>query len=216
MPCMCVAAAYLGIWQLIGTSPHTVSFDMERWENSSWGLHNIERDRLSGTVAAFADGSRVNQAALMHFKHYFVRDFQWAGRNIYSRQANVLYLVDDQTKKATRWHCTCGTGKPAPPVPDQGCLGRAKTQLGDAIRVGEGTVASIHVIRYRAAGRDLHEAAFAPRFGCDLLEERRATYNIIGIPTSWYHFVVRSYVPGEPKSELLSPPPGYAVQDKPL
>lgn len=215
MPCMCVAAAYLGIWQLIGTSPHTVSFDMERWENSSWGLHNIERDRLSGTVATFADGSRVNQATVTHFGHYFIRTSQRAVHYVYRRPANILYEVDDQARTTTVWRC-CTWDEPSRPLPDRQCRGKAKDQLGDAIRVGAGAVAGIPVIRYRATGKDLHEAAYAPQFGCDLLEERSAKYNLIGIPTSWVHFIVRSYVPGEPKRESLDPPAGYAVRKKPL
>jgi hypothetical protein len=74
-------------------------------------------------------------------------------------------------------------------------------------------VAGIPVIRYRVTGsKDEDEVAFAPQFGCDMLEERRTTYNMIGIPTSRFHFIVRSYVPGEPKKEYLYPSLGYAVR----
>jgi hypothetical protein len=72
MACGCALAAYLGLWQLLDSSPRTVAFDIERWENNSWGLHNIDRDQISGTVAISADGSRANGVNSAHFKHYFI------------------------------------------------------------------------------------------------------------------------------------------------
>jgi hypothetical protein len=71
------------------------------------------------------------------------------------------------------------------------------------------------VIRYRVTrSKDEHEVAFAPQLCCDLLEEKPASYNSIGIPTTWFHFIVRAYVTGEPKSESFYPPLGYAIRQK--
>jgi hypothetical protein len=213
MPCECVAVAYLGLTGLISSSPRTVAFDIERWANESWGLHNIYRDRISGTVAVYQDGSRVNNANGKHFRHYFIPSGQTELHNIYNRPQDILYVVDEQAKTATVDRCTSRWEIPPPPAPDRECAVAAKIHLGNATRMGSDTVAGIAVVRYLVTGDGSeHEAAFAPQFGCDVLEERLATYNTIGLPTSRYHFVVRSYVSGEPNSELLSPPPGYVVK----
>jgi hypothetical protein len=73
------------------------------------------------------------------------------------------------------------------------------------------------VVRYRGSGTENeHETVFAPGLGCDLLEERNSTYNVIGLPTSRFHYIVRSYVAGEPDQKVLHPPAQYALQDKPF
>jgi hypothetical protein len=54
--------------------------------------------------------------------------------------------------------------------------------------------------------------AFAPLFGCELMEDERETHNDIGLPTSYYHFIVTSYVFGEPDPVLLMLPQGYQIE----
>ncbi len=217
MPCECYLAAYLGLWQLLGNSPRTVAFDIDRWANDSWGLLNIERDQISGTVAVAGDGSRATVATSTQFKHYFIPSGQWAVHSIYLRPADIAYQVDDQTKTTTILRCTCTWQAPIQPSPDQECKAAAKFHLGASVRIGSGVVAGVSVVRYRATGdkdRDEHEAAFAPRLGCDLLEERSATYNTIGLPATRFHYIVRSYLRGEPRKESFYPPLGSVVRRK--
>lgn len=56
MPCGCALLAYLGLSQQVGaSSARTIAFDMDWWDNNSWGVHNIVRDQISGTIAVFSD-----------------------------------------------------------------------------------------------------------------------------------------------------------------
>src|SRR5205823_4072645 len=101
------------------------------------------------------------------------------------------------------------------PPADPKCSEAAKARLGDGLHVNNvERVAGVVVHRYRTTGnREKHEIALAPQFGCDLLEETSATYNSIGLPTSYFRFIVRSYLPGEPSRELFSPPIEYSMRD---
>jgi len=218
MACGCSLLAHVGLWQLLGTAPRTVSFEIDRWNNDSWGLHNIVRDRIAGTVGIFADGSRVNSIQATHYKHYFIRSGDWPAHSIYIRPANIGYEINDGTRTATLWRCTCTWEESQPPPPDASCIAAARAGLGaNVAQVGSGEIAGAPVIRYKETGsNDQHEIAFAPKFGCDILEERSATYNAIGLPTSRFHYIVRSYLPGNPAQSLLAPPTGYVLREKPL
>ena len=217
MACECALAAYLGLWQLIGNSPRTVVFEIERWENNTWGLHNIERGRTSGTVAVSADGSRANNVSSVQYKHYFIPTTLWTVRNIYRKPENIAFRIDDQARTTSLMRCGCTWEELKAPPLDAGCGGAAAAHFTMPVKVGQGTIAGIGVILYRGSGTENeHEMAFAPRLGCDLLEERNSTYNAIGLPTSRFHYIVRSYVVGEPDQKLFHPPPQYAPQDKPF
>lgn len=217
MACGCVLLAYFGMWQLLGTAPRTVSFETDQWSNDSWGLHNFVRDKITGTVMVYADGSRVNKFKSRHYEHFFIPSGDWTVHSIYLRPANVAYEVDDNTKTARLWRCTCTWDEQQEPPVDAACLSAARAHIGaDATELGVGEVAGASVIRYRKTrSSEDYEVAFAPKFGCDLLEERRATYNAIGLPTFRFHFVVRSYLPGNPAQSDLEPPTGYVVTEKP-
>lgn len=214
MTCGCAVLAYVGLWQLFGNIPRTVAFEIERWENNSWGLHNIVRDQITGTVAVFSDGSRSNNIKVMHYKHYLIPSGDRAGHTIYLRPAHVGYLVDDKARTATLWRCGCSWEETPLALLDSECRAVAKEYLGDSTRMGSGVVAGASVIRYLAAeDTGEREAAFAPQFGCELFEERRTSYNWIGIPTWQFHFIVRSFVPGEPNQQALRPPAGYLIRE---
>src|SRR5436305_1320355 len=107
MPCGCEFAAYLGLWQLLGNSPRTVVFEIEDWQNNDWGLHNIERVWISGTVAVSADGSRANDVTSARYKHYFVPAGRWPGHTIYRKPENIAFQVDDKTRTASILRCSC-------------------------------------------------------------------------------------------------------------
>jgi len=192
-----------------------VSFDFEIWVNNDWGFHNIERTATSGTVAIFGDGSRANFLTFTKYKHYFFPTVSGEIHSIYWRQENLAYMVDDQARLVTILRCRCTWEIPQPPPPDAQCKAVALSYLGAAMYKGVGTIAGLSVITYRTAhDGDEHQASFAPQFDCDVLEEQSTSYNSIGIPTSHSHFIVRSYVPGEPRREFLQPPLGYSIQEK--
>ena len=69
----CVLIAYLGLSTIWDGSPRTIQFQIDDWQNQSWGLHNIDRRRIRCEVAAASDGSRLNRNRENElFKHYFV------------------------------------------------------------------------------------------------------------------------------------------------
>lgn len=213
--CGCMLLAYLGFWQLNADLPRTVVFDLERWENRSWGLHNIERTRMSGKAAISADGSRANTLYAADYEHYFFKQRDSVTRTVYLRPLQVAYRVDDKARTTARIYCNCTWDGAAPPAADADCSAVAEVVLGENARyVRADVVAGIPVVRYKATeGRSEHEGAFAPGYSCDLLEEKRAAYNMIGLPISQYHFVVRSYVPGEPVARVFQLPAEYAVTE---
>lgn len=216
MACGCLLLAYVGLWQLLGTTPRTVFFEIDRWNNDSWGMHNIVRDRIAGTVMVFVDGSRVDNIQATHYKHYLMPSGDWPAHSIYVRPANLGYEINDRTKTVTWSHCRCTWEEPEPPPPDSVCIAAAHAFLGANVTlVGNGQIAGASVIRYKLTGsNDQHEITFAPKLGCDILEEQRTTYNSIGIPTSRFHFVVRSYLHGNPAQKMLEPPTGYVLREK--
>jgi len=82
-------------------------------------------------------------------------------------------------------------------------------------RAGYGTVAGISVIRYRYGDESTsEEMALAPLFGCDIMDEERTTFNDFGLPTSYYHLAVTSYIPGEPDPILFTLPQGYQIVER--
>ncbi|MBZ5728112.1 MAG: hypothetical protein LAP87_24380 [Acidobacteriia bacterium] len=139
--------AYLGLWQLGGIGSRTVEFEIERWENNSWGMHNIVRDQISGTIAVYADGSRENNVKARHYGHYFIPSGTSAAHSIYLRPGNIAYELDDTKKTATLWRCTCTWEEASgPQLEDQECKTVASTTLGLRTRLRAGIVAGVPVI----------------------------------------------------------------------
>ena len=216
MSCGCVLAVYLGLSQLANSPPRTVRFEIETWQNNSWGFHDIDRREGWGTVAIYGDGSRVNKVSANGYEHYFFPNYSYTLHNIYRRGENIVYLIDDRAKTATLSRCRCTWNEPVRPATDRECETVAKSYPANRrVRVGEGRVAGILVIRYWMEDDVYeHERAFAPEFGCEELEETSTSYNKYGLPTSRFHFIVRSYVAGEPNRADLLPPLGYTLLEE--
>jgi hypothetical protein len=110
----------------------------------------------------------------------------------------------------------------SPIEPDDSVCSRTADGLSLKHRIGYGVVAGIPVVvagipvvRYRSSEPSAtHDAALAPAFGCELMEEEENTYNDYGWPTSHRRMRVTSYVPGEPDPALLELPPGYQVTER--
>src|SRR5690242_18241070 len=105
MACGCAALAYFGLWQVLATTPRTVTLEIDQWHNDSWGVHNFVRDQIEGTVMVYADGSRVNRFKSRHYEHFFNPRGDWTVHSIYVRPANVAYEIDDRTKIASLSRC---------------------------------------------------------------------------------------------------------------
>src|SRR5437667_12609282 len=110
MPCGCALLAYM---VSVLNTPATVEFQLEHWANKSFGFHDIDRQRIWGTVAESADGSRSNNIGGTYYRYYFARKGQFSGHAIYLRPSNIAYEVDDAAKTAT----TCLFGPTSPVSP---------------------------------------------------------------------------------------------------
>jgi hypothetical protein len=213
VPCACVLYAYIGLFVRDGQA-RTIRFETDSWENNSWGLHNVDRRKRSGTVSIFSDGSRTNTGTWEYRKYYFVRGGNGQWHTIYLPSHRSTYVIEEDKRVVSRIPCTC-TWEPSRIEPDDAECSRSADRLGLKQRAGYGVVAGIPVVQYRAKDRSAsHAAAFAPAFGCELMEEEETTYNDYGLPTSHRHTRVTSYIPGEPEPALLTLPTGYPITER--
>lgn len=213
MPCACVLYAYIGLSVSDGQA-RTIRCETDSWENNSWGLHNVDRRKQSGTVAIFSDGSRANIGESDYWKYYIVPDRHGHWHTMYLPSRRCAYVIEDDKRIVSRIPCSC-TWEPPRIRPDDSQCSRAADGLGLKLRAGYGVVAGIPVVRYRASDRSAsRDAALAPAFGCELMEEEEKTYNHYGLPTSYRHFRVTHYIPGEPDPALLTLPSGYSITER--
>src|SRR5207302_95789 len=114
----------------------------------------IERERIWGTVAVFANGSRANNVTSAHYKHYFVPAGRWTVHNTYRRPENIAFRIDDKARTASLLHCSCTWEEATPPPPDRECSAVAAARFGEPKKIGQDTVAGIPVIHYRGTGTE--------------------------------------------------------------
>jgi hypothetical protein len=212
VPCGCVLLAYaaaLAPWNL----PATIHFQLDRWENNSWGFYDITRTKVRATLAVFSDGSRFNDIIAEDYSHYFIIDSRLRLHSIYLRSGNAGYRIYDENRMALRVPC-CNWELPQPKADDSECSLSA-TDMHLSRFSGNGEIGGLRVVRYSEANSaETHEAAFAPAFGCEPMEEQRESFNEIGLPTSYYHLIVTEYEPGEPDPRLLQIPLNYRIVDR--
>ena len=212
MPCACLYA-YLG-WAVNDGQARTIRFETDFWANNSWGVHDVARGRDWGTVAIFSDGSRANIGETDYRKYFIVPDGHGQWHTIFRPSHHSVYVIEDDKRIVSRIPCSF-TWEPPRIEPDDSECSRAGDSLGLKQRAGHGVVAGIPVVRYRASDRSAsQDAALAPAFGCELMDEEQTTDNYYGLPTSHRHFRVTYYVPGEPDPALLTLPPEYPVTER--
>lgn len=213
MPCGCVLLAYAGLSFLDG-QPRTIHFQIDRWENNSWGFHNVERDIAGGTVAISSDGSRSNVLEFESRKFYFISQGHFRSHSLYRRRENIGYRIDDQARTVHPVPCSC-TWTPAELRQDDPDCSQTASAYFNGKRISYATVAGISVVRYRLVDESTsEEMALAPLLGCDIMDHERTTFNDFGLPTSYYHLAVTTYVPGEPDPVLMMLPQGYQIVEK--
>lgn len=205
----------MGMVTLFDESPRTVRFEIERWSNDSWGLHNIERDLMWGETAVRGDGSRSNRVEQQLFRHFFVpAGERWVFRSLFLRSEGVGYRIDEEERTVSGGPCGC-TWTPDRVEADDGRCSRAAARYGMTERVGYGRVLGYEVARYRR--RDgFSEVSFATGLGCQVMEQVETTPGAFGIPGSKWHYRVTGYTAGEPDAAMFRLPAGYRVQRKPM
>ena len=201
----------MGMVTLFDESPRTVRFEIERWSNDSWGLHNIERDLMWGETAVRADGSRSNRVEQESFHHFFVpAGKRWVYRSLYLRTEGVGYQIDEVERTVSGGPCGCTWTPDRLKADDGGCSGAA-ARYGMTERIGFGRVIGYEVARYRR--RDGYsEVSFATGLGCQVMEQVETTPGTFGIPGSKWHYRVTGYTAGEPDAAKYRLPAGYRLQ----
>ena len=161
MPCGCVLLAYSAA-VAASSLPATIHFQVDRWENDSWGFHNVMRTAGHAAVAIFADGSRSNVVFANDYRFYLFPNAHFEVDTIYHRSQNVGFTLDDKERVARR-HLCCTWELRAKQPDDSDCTQHA-TELDVKQRVGYGHVAGLRIIRYTSTDEN-HDVHSRPRSG---------------------------------------------------
>ena len=215
VPCGCVLMAYMGFATILDGTPGTFRYEIERWSNDSWGLHNIQRDRMRGETAVRADGSRSNRVEQESFRYFFVpTGKRWVFRSLYLRSEGVGYQIDEEERTVSGGPCGC-TWEDDRVVADDGRCSRAAARYGMTERVGYGRVIGYEVARYQSED-GYSEIAFSTGLGCQVMEKVETTPGTLGIPGSKWHYRLTGYTAGEPDAAKFRLPEGYRVMSRPM
>lgn len=205
--------AYLGLSTIWDGSPRTLKFEIDIWDNKSWGLHNIERHRGQCEVAVMGDGSRMNRCEDQFFEHYFIPKGEYKMQSLYLRSENAGFQIDHTARTVVGGPCGC-TWEPIRALPDDStCSRTAEFRLGQSKHAGSGRIAGQAVVSYQGVDEDgiFTEVSLAPALACEVMEVIRTWPGTLGIPGAKWHYLVTSYKPGEPDPTLFRPPAGYIV-----
>lgn len=215
MPCGCVLIAYLGLHTIWDGTPRTIRYEIDSWQNHTWGLHNIDRQRHSCEVAVATDGSRRNRCQSEVFKHYFILDRRLSFDNLYLRSTNSAFSIDHPARAIDGGPCTC-TWQPLKALLSDGgdCQRTAEARLPGAEYNGTGQVSGHPVVHYRVVETDgsTTDLSLAPGLACEVMEEVSTLPGTLGIPGAKWHYRVTSYKSGEPDASLFQLPAGHTIQ----
>jgi hypothetical protein len=213
VPCSCVLLAYLGlsIWDGL---PRTLQFQIDSWQNNSWGLHDIGRARTRCEVAIASDGSRMNRCEHDSFRHYFIHTGHGVYHTLYLPSDSIGFFLDDAARIAHEDRCKCTWESFRTIADDEECSRTAVARMPGAKKIGEAQEAGYSVVRYRAVDRQGREIqiSLAPSLDCELMEEVRTSPGTLGIPGAKWRYYVTAYKAGEPDRNIFLVPPGYAVK----
>lgn len=189
--------------------PRTLEFQLDTWENDSWGLHKIDRNSTHCRVAVRADGSRHNQCSFEWFRNYFLRRGGNKMTTLYLRPENTAYELDESVQQSRNVPCNC-TWEIEPFQPDDfQCSRTADENAPGATRTGTGRIAGAPVVNYQSLGEDGTEIelSVAPTEHCEVMAMTITTPGTLGIPSSRWAYRVTSYKPGDPDWTLFRRPP---------
>jgi hypothetical protein len=205
--------AYLALSTILDGSPRTLRFQIDDWQNQSWGLHNIDRRRIQCEVAIAGDGSRMNLCEHESFRHYLVPNGRGTIHTLYLRADNAAFEIDDAARSVRGGKCDCGWEPVRAFADDHECSRTAEARLWEGKRIGTGKIAGHSVVRYQSVDDEgvETELSLAPGLACEVMEEVRTWPGTFGIPGAKWHFLVTDYKPGEPERSIFRPPLDYHV-----
>lgn len=214
MPCGCALLAYLGL-SIFDGEARTIRFEINEWENRSWGFHSIDRSRTRCEVAIAADGSRHNRCESQAYRHYIIPSGEQQWHTLYLRTSNSAYQIYDDSRTAVGGKCECSWEPTRLSRADAECSEVTQVHLDAPKRLGTGEIAGQRVIRYGDVTDDgtTVELAFAPHQGCEVMEETRTHKGTWGIPAARRHYLVTSFITGPFGARLFKVPEGYSLQN---
>ena len=211
--------AYLGMfWDDV--QPATIRYEIDYWQNTSWGLHAIDRSSTRCESAVSSDGSRMHRCESADFRHFFVPRGQASIlHTLYEQPTHSGYRIDEEERIARGGPCQCSWTVDRVVDEDDGkCLNTVRERLPTAEYYGTDRVADQPVVRYRATDDQgaFHELALAPGLSCQTMEETTRWKGTWGIPGASYKMRITEYRAGEPSFATFQIPPGYRMEDWPL
>jgi hypothetical protein len=201
----------LSIWDGL---PRTLHFEIDNWENKSWGLHAIDRRTTQCETAISANGSRMNTCNFEEFHHYLVPYARGSEHTLYVQPIHSGYSIDDVARMARGGECACSWDTEQIKSDDSRCSQTASERLPGSTNFGSGRIAGAVVVRYHNVDKDgtVHQLALAPELRCEVMEEILRWKGTVGIPGAQWRYRVTSYQPGEPDPRVFELPAGYSIQ----
>lgn len=215
MPCRCVLLAYLGL-PIFDGLPRTIHFEINDWNNRSWGLYDIERRTDRCETAISENGSRKNKCDFKLFHHYLIPYGGGSWHSLYLQPAHAGYSIDDKTRVARGGPCPCSWDTRRQEPDDSTCSQTAEMLLPGGERLGGGRIGGALVERYqRVDGVATNQLSLAPKYGCEVMESVEWRKGTLGIPAAYRRYRVTLYRPGEPDKSAFELHPGYRVETSP-
>jgi hypothetical protein len=218
MPCGCVLLAYYGLGILDGL-PRTIHYQIDRFENTSWGFHKTWRETINGTAYISADGSRLNVASSASFRHWVIPDGSSRMRSLYLSGPNEGYEIDQEARTVTGGPCACTWTRFELDRDDPTCVQSASSMIDDPHLEREGRIAGHRVLWFSASrplppprARRTVSVALAPGLACEALEHSHIETGFLDIPYRTWRYRVVSYQAGEPPPDTFRLPPGYRIK----
>src|SRR5260370_603196 len=201
----------LSIWD---GSPRTIRYEIDEWNNQSWGLHAVDRKTMRCETAISANGSRMNKGDVELFHPYLIRYGGGSEHTLYVQPRYFGYLIDDKNRIAYGGKCSCTWQAVRLESGDSSCRQTAAIRLPGGERVGSHRSAGTLVMEYRGVDEKgtVYQLFLAPEYGCEVMEEIVRWKGTLGIPGAHWRYRVTSYKPGEPDESVFEVPTGYRVE----
>ncbi|MBL8235083.1 MAG: hypothetical protein JNL98_41660 [Bryobacterales bacterium] len=184
----------------------TLTYAETRWENKSWGFHNVDRYESTGVHVYRADGTRAVHGKQSMWTNYFMPgpkqsggfiEFpdQTAGFNHNRKIVAVRPVRDRRTIPVASFFAH-----------DCSVPGRPALKKGPRI-AGYDT----NEITFRGPANHVSQEYRAPALGCLSLKEVMWEYNSFGLPTRFRQWEVKSITLGPPEAKHFEIPANYQI-----
>ncbi|MBL8235085.1 MAG: hypothetical protein JNL98_41670 [Bryobacterales bacterium] len=183
----------------------TLTYAETRWENKSWGLHNVDRYESTGVHVYRADGaSAVHEQQSMWTNYFRPRSktsygfIEFSDRTAgFSHDQKIVVVRPTHNRRMLPVSSLFG--------PDCSA-GRAALKKGPRI-AGYDT----QEVTFRSPANHVSHVYRAPALGCLSLKEVMWEYNSFGLPTRFREWEVKSITLGPPEAKHFEIPSNYQI-----